>query len=191
MRLLAVLVLALALVAAGCAGDDESTAGDATTVQETTNEDTKSGETTDGDLSGGPADEDCQALAAAAVSFFRVVASAPGTPEQANALQELADTVPDELAADALTIAELYGRHAQELLADVDLDVDLELDLVLEAGETPSAEKIQAALPQLHAVLAQLQALLAQTQAALAPFDAAAEASERISAWAQENCPSG
>ena len=46
MRWLAILVLAVALVAAGCGGDDDSTASDDTTIEETLTDDTTTDETT-------------------------------------------------------------------------------------------------------------------------------------------------
>jgi hypothetical protein len=129
-------------------------------------------------------DDDCRALAAAWVSFVFAVVFPSGSPEQASALQRLADTVPAELEADVLTMAKGYRKFADNL-ADPDLDPDF--DLVaglaprLAAGEIPSDEQIQAALAQMHAALR-------QSQTALAPYDAATKASGRVSTWVKENC---
>jgi hypothetical protein len=169
-----VAVVALSVAAVGCGGNDESASGDTTatetttdetTTDETTTDETTTDETTDGtgDLSGVFADEDCLALVAAAASFGQALAGVSGTPEQTNAFEELADKVPDEIKADVQVLAEAYARYAAEIR-----------DVGLEAGQTPSAEQLQ------------------QLQAALASFDeqGVSEASERLSTWAQANCPS-
>ncbi|HSF62622.1 MAG TPA: hypothetical protein VLA69_13065 [Gaiellaceae bacterium] len=171
MRWLSVFValVALSVAAVGCGGSDESASGDTTvtdtTVTETTTDETTTDETTDGtgDLSGVFADEDCLALVAAAASFGQALAGVSGTPEQTNAFEELADKVPDEIKADVQVLAEAYAKYAAEIR-----------DVGLGAGQTPSAEQLQ------------------QLQAALASFDeqGVSEASERLSTWAQANCPS-
>jgi hypothetical protein len=170
--------LVLAFVGAGCGGgDDESAASDETTIEETLTEDTTTDETTtdetttdeettdDTDLSGVFADEDCLAMVAAVASFSQAFAGASGSSDETSAaFEELADKVPDEIQADVQVLANAYSDYAAELQ-----------DIGIEAGETPSAAQIQ------------------QLQAALASFDqqGVPEASERLSAWAQTNCPSG
>jgi hypothetical protein len=167
-----VVVVVLSVAAVGCGGSDESASGDTTatetttTTEETTTEETTTdGTTTDGtgDLSGVFADEDCLALVAAAASFSQAFAGATGTTEQTNAFQELVDKVPDEIKADVQVLAEAYAKYAAEIK-----------DIGLEAGQTPSAAQLQ------------------QLQAAVASFDeqGVSEASERLSTWAQTNCPS-
>jgi hypothetical protein len=170
MRWLAVLVLAVALVAAGCGGgDDESSASDETTIEETltdetTSEDTTTGsETTDDDvdLADVLADEDCQALIAAGVAFAQAFSGVSSSGDELEAFDELAEKVPDEIKADVQTLAEAYATYAAELA-----------DIGIETGATPTADQ------------------LAQLQAALASFDqeGVTAASERLSVWAEENC---
>jgi hypothetical protein len=172
MRWLSILVLAVALVAAGCGGDDDSSsASDDTTIEETlteettTDEETTTEETTDEttDLSGVLEDEDCLALASAGSAFAQAF-SGTGTSEDAEAFQELADSVPDEIKADVQVLAEAFATYSEELQ-----------DIGLEAGATPTAEQLQ------------------QLQAALASIDQTevTAASERLGTWAEENCTSG
>ena len=174
MRWLSVVVLVVALAATGfgCGGSNDSSASGDTTVtetttEETTSEETTSEETTTGettDLSGVFADEDCLALVAAAASFSQALAGASGTSDETNAFEELANKVPDEIKADVQVLAEAYAKYGAEIK-----------DIGLEAGQTPSAEQLQ------------------KLQAALASFDqqGVSEASVRLSAWAQTNCPGG
>ena len=173
MRWLSILVLALALVAAGCGGDDDSSASDDTTIEETLTEDTTTDETTTGDetttsgettdLSGVLEDEDCRALASAGSAFAQAF-TGTSSAEDAEAFQELADSVPDEIKADVQVLAEAFATYSEELQ-----------DIGLEAGGTPTAEQLQ------------------QLQAALASIDQAevTAASERLGTWAQENCTNG
>jgi uncharacterized protein (DUF885 family) len=162
-RWLSILVLALTLVAAGCGGDDDSSASDDTTIEETLTEDTTTDETTGDettDLSGVLEDEDCRALASAGSAFAQAF-TGTSSAEDAEAFQELADSVPDEIKADVQVLAEAFATYSEELQ-----------DIGLEAGGTPTAEQLQ------------------QLQAALASIDQAevTAASERLGAWAQENC---
>ena len=166
--------LALTLVGTGCGGGDDESSGDSdstvltdtTETEDTTTTDETTGEETtdDGDLSGVLADEDCRALVAAGASFAQAFAGASGTSDETDAFEELADKVPDEIKADVQVLAEAYASYAAELQ-----------DIGIEAGQTPNAAQIQ------------------QLQAALASFDqqAVSGASERLSAWADTNCPSG
>jgi hypothetical protein len=158
-RWLSVLVLALALVAAGCGGDDEpSSASEETTIEETTG--TTTSETTTGDFDF--ADEDCQALLGVGASIAAAFAGAAGTSDtDSEALDELASKVPEEIEADVQLLANAYGEYAAELE-----------DIGIEPGATPSAEQVQ------------------QLQAAIASLDQQelTAASQRIEAWAGENC---
>ena len=167
-----VAVSALALVGAGCGGDDEEasdettltdTFTDDTTTDETTTDEATTEETTDDDLSGVLADEDCRALAAAGAAFAQAFTGAGGA-EDVRAFEELADEVPDEIEADVRVLAEAYATYSTELE-----------DIGLAAGQTPNAEQLQ------------------QLQAALTSIDQqeVTAASERLSDWATENCPSG
>jgi hypothetical protein len=163
MRWLALVVMALALVAAGCGGgDDESAASDETTVEETT---TTADETTDestgtGDLSAILDDEDCLKLASIGASFAQAITGA--TDEEAvEAFQQLVDEVPDEIKADVQVLADWFAEYSAKLD-----------EIGLEAGATPTAEQIQ-----------ELQTALAATNQ-----QEVTAASERLGVWANENC---
>ena len=168
MRWLALLVLALALVAAGCGGgDDDSSAADDTTIEETTTtEDTTSEDTTsdddlsDDDLSGVLADEDCRELVNISVTFGQAIAGATDS-EAAEAFQDLVDDVPSEIQADVQILADWFAEYASTLQ-----------DIGIQAGQVPDAQQ------------------LAELQAAFAALDQeeVSAASERLSTWAQENC---
>jgi hypothetical protein len=164
MRWLAVFVMALALVAAGCGGADDSTASDETTVGETTaSEDTTtSEETTDTDVDASAilGDEDCVKLASIGATFAQAVTGA--TDEEATeAFQNLVDDVPDEIKADVQVLADWFADYSAKLK-----------DIGLQAGQTPTAAQV-----------AQLQAALADTNQ-----EELTAASERLQAWASENC---
>jgi hypothetical protein len=168
MRWLSILVLAVALVAAGCGGgDDESAASTETTVEETTTSDTTTSEdttteSTDTDLSGILGDEDCLALASVGATMAQAFSGASGsTDDNTEELEALADKVPDEIKADVQVLARAFATYADKLQ-----------DIGVEAGQTPSAEQLQ------------------QLQAAIASLDQEelTAASQRIEAWSQENC---
>jgi DNA polymerase/3'-5' exonuclease PolX len=167
MRWLSVLLLALALVAAGCGGgDDESSASDdttieeTTTVEETTTDDTTSEETTDTDLSGVLGDEDCLALAGVGASIAQAFSGAVDSGDEAD-LDELASKVPEEIRADVETLARALATYSEEIQ-----------DIGIEAGATPSPEQLQ----ELQAALASLNQ------------EELTAASQRLEAWSQENC---
>ena len=164
MRWLAVLVMALALVAAGCGGGDDSTASDETTVEETTTSEdtTTSEETTDTDVDASTilGDEDCLKLASIGATFAQAVTGA--TDEEATeAFQNLVDDVPDEIKADVQVLADWFAEYSAKLK-----------DIGLQAGQTPTAAQV-----------AQLQAALADTNQ-----EELTAASERLQAWANANC---
>ena len=164
MRWLAVLVMALALVAAGCGGGDDSTASDETTVEETTTSEdtTTSEETTDTDVDASDVlgDEDCLKLASIGATFAQAVTGA--TDEEATeAFQNLVDDVPDEIKADVQVLADWFAEYSAKLK-----------DIGLQAGQTPTAAQV-----------AQLQAALADTNQ-----EELTAASERLQAWANANC---
>jgi hypothetical protein len=166
MRWLSILVLALALVAAGCGGgDDDSSASDTTTVEETTTEETTDdGTATSGDFDF--ADEDCRGLVAAFLGVSQAFAAAAGgsdaeLQEQAEAFSEFADDVPEEIRADVQTLADAYGQY-----------IDVLQDAGLQPGELPTAEQAQQLQDALQAV---------------GTADVTA-ASERLGTWTTENC---
>jgi hypothetical protein len=166
MRWLSILVLALALVAAGCGGgDDDSSASDTTTVEETTTEETTDdGTATSGDFDF--ADEDCRGLVAAFLGVSQAFSAAAGgsdaeLQEQAEAFSEFADNVPEEIRADVQTLADAYGQY-----------IDVLQDAGLQPGELPTAEQAQQLQDALQAV---------------GTADVTA-ASERLGTWTTENC---
>jgi hypothetical protein len=167
-RWLAVLVMTLAIVAAGCGGGDDSAASDETTVEgtttsddTTTSEDTTSDETTDaGDLSGILDDEDCLKLASIGATFAQAITGATDE-EAAEAFQNLANEVPDEIRADVQVLADWFADYSAKVK-----------DIGIEAGKTPTAAQIQ-----------QLTAALAGTNQ-----EEVTAASERLGTWANENC---
>jgi hypothetical protein len=169
-RWLSVLVVALALVSAGCGGGgDESAASDETTTAETTTTgDTTTTETTTDDtstdttdLSGILGDEDCLALASVGATIAQSLSGATGTTENSDELADLADKVPDEIKADVQTLAEAYATYAAKIK-----------DIGIAPGATPTADQLQ------------------QLQTALASIDQEelTAASNRIEAWTQQNC---
>lgn len=168
LRWLSILVVALALVAAGCGGsDNESAASDETTIEETTTstdesstEESTDGETGDTDLSGILGDEDCLALVGVGASIAQAFAGAVDSGDQAD-LEELASKVPDEIRADVETLAQSLAAYSAKLE-----------DIGISIGATPSAQQLQ------------------QLQVALASLDQAelTEASQRLDAWSKENC---
>ncbi|HUF01531.1 MAG TPA: hypothetical protein VMN35_03820 [Gaiellaceae bacterium] len=172
MRWLALYVLVLALVAAGCGGgDDEAPASDETTVEETvievpTEDTTEDSESAGGDTDFDFADEDCQSLVAAYAGVSAAFAAAAGgsggdLSEQAEAFADYADDVPDEIRADVETLAAAYGQY-----------IEVIQDAGLEPGEIPSAAQAQQFQDALQDVGSE---------------DVTA-ASERLSAWTEENC---
>jgi hypothetical protein len=167
MRWLALLVMALALVAAGCGGSDSESAGpDETAIEETstetTSEDTTTHETTDTDVdvSGILDDEDCLRLAGIGATFAQAITGA-NDEEAAEALENLVDEVPSEIKADVQVLADWFAEYSAKVK-----------DIGIQAGQTPTAEQIQ-----------QLSAALADTSQ-----DEVTAASQRLGTWANENC---
>jgi ABC-type glycerol-3-phosphate transport system substrate-binding protein len=167
MRWFSILVLALALVAAGCGGgDDDSSASGDTTVEETTTDTTTTDTTTTDDGTGTTgefdfADEDCQALLGVGATIAAAFSATGGGDADTEELSELAGKVPDEIQADVQTLADAFGEYAAKLQ-----------DIGIEAGATPSPEQVQ------------------ELQAAIASLDQQelTAASQRVQAWATENC---
>jgi hypothetical protein len=172
MRWLSILVLALALVAAGCGGDDESSASDDTTIEETLTDETTDetttddGDTTDADADFDFADEDCRSLVAAFLGVSQAFAAAAGgtdseLQEQAEAFAEYADDVPEEIQADVQTLADAYGQY-----------IEVIQDAGIQPGQIPTAAQAQE---------------LSEALESVGTADVTA-ASERLSAWTTENC---
>jgi hypothetical protein len=165
-------VLALALAGVGCGGGDDESAGDDAGItitdsieetDETTTDETTDDSGTDTDAIPDFGDEDCQGLVAAYIAFSQALGSGLGGEDlgdQAEAIQEFAEEVPEEIEDDVRTLATAYREYA-DALANIDLG----------SGGVPSADQLQ-----------QIQ----EAAAALGPEVTAA--SERVSAWTQENC---
>ena len=161
MRWLALLVLSIALVAAGCGGGSNESAAttETTTAETTTTESTESTDTTD--LSGILDDKDCLALAGIGATIAQAFSGSTSGDTNTEELQQLVDKVPDEIQGDVQTLADAFGQYAARLKA-----------IGIKAGSTPSAAQLQ----QLQAAIASLnqQKLTA--------------ASNHIQAWAKDNC---
>jgi ABC-type Fe3+-hydroxamate transport system substrate-binding protein len=168
MRWFSILVLALALVAAGCGGsDDESSASDETTIEETLTDETSTDESTTDesttettDLTGVLGDEDCLALAGVGASIAAAFSGAVDSGDQED-LDELASKVPDEIKADVETLAQAFAAYSEKLK-----------DIGIAAGATPNAQQLQ------------------ELQAAIVSLDQEelTAASQRLEAWSKENC---
>jgi hypothetical protein len=175
-RLLTIaVVLALALLGAGCGGGDEASSDTETVVTETTDdtttEDTTTDETTTEDETetdgSSFASGDCAELIAASAQLSSAfgAAGSSGDLEDVSAIfDEFAANAPDEIREDLEILAAAYAEYF-DVLSDIDIA----------SGETPSPEA------------------LAQLQAAMASIDQAevTAASERLAAWSTENCPGG
>jgi hypothetical protein len=162
MRWLALLVLSIALVAAGCGGGSNESAAttttETTTTESTSTEDTSTGTT---DLSGILNDKDCLALAGIGATIAQAFSGATAGNANTEELQQLVDKVPDEIQADVQTLADAFGQYAAKLK-----------DIGIKSGSTPSAAQLQ------------------QLQAAIASLDQQklTAASNHIEAWAKDNC---
>jgi hypothetical protein len=165
-RLLTIaVVLLLALAGASCGGDDGETAGDTDTVTlKTTTDETTEETDTDETVGDSLASEDCQELINASASLSQALGSG-GTDSDLDDVStffdEFAEEAPEEIRADFQVLADAYEAYA-EAIAGIDL----------QSGETPDPEALQ------------------QLQDALTSIDQeeVTAASERISAWANENC---
>jgi hypothetical protein len=165
MAWIAALVSALLLVGAGCGGggDDEAADEPDVAITETTDETT----TDDLDTSGleGLASEDCLRLITIGAAIGQAFSGAGGADGETSELfEELVAKAPDEIKDDLQTVAGAYSEYA-DALADLDL----------QEGQVPSAADLQ------------------KIQAAIGSIDQAGvqAAAERLSAWAEQNCPSG
>ena len=167
-RIIVLLLASVALVAAGCGGDDSEATGDTDTVvvEETTTEDT-SGATTD-ETTGASTDDDisltgkCAEFAGLGAKISQAMAGGnAGLGDASKLFDELAAQVPDEIEDDFQVIADNFAKIA-DALKDVDLS----------SGATPSAEDLE-----------KLQELAKTLDSAEVQ-----EASANIEKWTQENC---
>ena len=169
-RLAVLLLAALALLAAGCGGDDENEASyeTETTIVETTDDDAT--ETDDDATETDDATEDdddalggeCAEFAGLSARLSQALSgSSSDLGSASEVFDELADQVPAEIQDDYEVLADNF-RELADALEGVDLS----------AGETPSQED-----------LARIQEI---TQSLDTPE--VREAAENIEAWATENC---
>ena len=167
MRLLTIaVVIALALVGAGCGGDNETSAEGDDVAIETTTDDTTTDETTTDDDTGDFdfASGECRDLVDASAELSQAFGAAGqdgDLDDVSDLFDEFAENAPDEVRDDFAILAEAYESYA-DVFADIDVD----------PGETPDAEA------------------LARLQEALASIDQAevTAASQRIETWAEQNC---
>jgi len=175
MALMALVVAAVALVAAGCGGSDNNEASgstDTTTVTETATETAASTETTSTETSTdtgssigtGALSGECKQLAQLGEKFSASLSGQSGDlGDVAKAFDQLAGQVPDEIKPDFQVLAENYKKIA-EALKGVDV----------QSGKAPTADqaaKLQQALTSIDNT---------KVQAAVT----------HLEAWAQKNCGS-
>jgi len=159
----------LLLLAAGCGGDSESSAGDSTATIEGSDTTEQSGADTSSS-SDTTSLADCAELTELSTKFTQALgaaASGSGTPDleaTAKAYEEFADEVPEEIRDAFQTVAAAFTTYA-EVLEDVDLS----------PGDTPDPDTL---------------AKLAEAATALNDTELTA-ASTEIAAWATENCNTG
>lgn len=178
LALLVLVVGMLALVAAGCGGDDgeDSATATDTAVEQTVEQDTGTTDamedesSTEGEGSSGEADlgtltGECAELTAVGARIAQTLSTQGGDVEaSAEYFSGLADAAPDEIKDDLEVFAEGFAEYAKAI-AGIDLS----------GGAVPTAED------------------LAKLQEAAKAFDdpRIQEASDNIQAWADENCTSG
>jgi phosphate transport system substrate-binding protein len=169
-RLAVLLLAALALLVAGCGGDDESEASDETAIVETTNDDGTETADDDGTETEDDTTEDgaaalegeCAEFAGLSAKLSQALSGSSSDLDSASEVfDELADQVPDEIQDDYEVLADNF-RELAEALEGVDLS----------GGSAPSQED-----------LAKIQEL---TQSLDTPE--VREAAQNIEAWATENC---
>lgn len=174
--ILPLLLIVVAVAAAGCGSSDksstpaaETSSGDTTAVNKSaSNGSSSSGSSSSGSLKGSK--DDCVHLAALGQKFQQAIASAnpSGSGDvkaqinaTAKAFQQFADEAPDAVKDDFKTFAAAFGSYANALGG-----------INLSSGQTPSAadiQKLQAASQKLNS--ADLR-----------------KATAHLTAWAQKNC---
>jgi hypothetical protein len=155
--------------AAGCGGDDDSTAADTELTETTTTEETETEETTEEETteeettdttetsSSGDISENCEEFAQIGAQVSSALTGTTDVNQIKSAFDELAAAAPDEIKDDFEVLAD-YMTSVADALGGVDVG----------AGEQPSPEAL--------AKLAQLDAT------------AATAASTNIAAWVTDNC---
>jgi len=172
MRWLALLVMSIALVAAGCGGGSNESAAttETSTAETTTTETTSTTEETSTEASGTTegtfnwTSKDCQNLVKAFVGLSAAVGAASSGQDVSPDVQQFAkyvDEVPDEIQADVKAIAGAYNEFLAKLK-----------DIGYTAGQVPTADQLQ-----------QLQ------DASKSMGDPKVQAAgERLTAWTTKNC---
>lgn len=170
-RLAVLLLAAIALLVAGCGGDDESGASDetSTAIVETTDDGTETddddGTETEDDATeddGAALEGECAEFAGLSAKLSQALSGSSSDLDSASEVfDELADQVPDDIKDDYEVLADNF-RELADRLQGVDLS----------GGSAPSQED-----------LAKLQEL---TQSLDTPE--VRKAAQNIEAWATENC---
>jgi ABC-type glycerol-3-phosphate transport system substrate-binding protein len=170
---IAVPVAALLLVAAGCGGSSDSSAGDSTATIEST--DTSNGTDTGASTDATDTNEDaslggCPELADLSAKFTEALGAAtggssmPDLEEVSDVYEEFADEAPEEIRDAVRTFAAAFAAYA-EAVKDVDF----------KPGEAPDPETLE------------------KLGEAAKAFDdpELTEATAEIEAWVKENCTTG
>lgn len=173
LRTVAVLALALgvlAVVVAGCGGDDSNDAsgsGDTVATESTVDEDTTVSDDTDTDIDLGDLSGECLEFAGIGAKIAEAMGGASGGSADIGKTSELFDELvskaPDEIKDDLEVLSEGIGKMA-EAFEGVDFA----------SGATPSADQ-----------LAKIQEVMSGLNSA-----ELTAAGENIEAWATENCTS-
>ena len=175
---IAVTLVTLVFVGAGCGGGSDEASSDTDTVvatdtigsEDTSTDETSTDETSTDDSGITSSDdfnwasEDCQNLVKAFVGLSAAVGAASGGSDVSGDVEEFAkyaDEVPDEIKADVQTLAAAYSTYIDKLK-----------DLGLTAGDIPTAAQAQ-----------QLQ----EAAQSLGTSEVSA-AGDRLTAWTNENC---
>jgi ABC-type Fe3+-hydroxamate transport system substrate-binding protein len=167
-RLTVLLLAVLALLAAGCGGDDSNEASsdtDTAIVEQTTSQEateTSRSEATGTEAGGTTLSGECAELAGLGARIAQAISGSNADVEQASKLfDELATKVPDEIKPDFQVIAKNFSKIAEKMK-----------DLNLSAGGKPSTDDL--------AKLQELSASLSSPEVTAA--------GQRIQAWAEKNC---
>ena len=171
MKLMAVALIALAVVAGGCGGSKKKSASGATTATEasTNSEATTTAASTTQALPTFASTKNCQQLMTLGVKMSAALRASAGNGlssvgDEANVFKALASAAPSEIRGDFETFATAFTAYAQALTK-----------AGLQAGKTPTAK--------------QLTLLASASKSFSEPKLQAAE--QHLSTWAQKNCGIG
>jgi hypothetical protein len=165
----AVAVLVLALVVAGCGGGKKKSAAAGTTAASTSTAATTVGSTTSAVAPTFASTKNCQQLMALGLKVSAALRASAGggvstLGDEATAFKALASAAPSEIRGDFQTFAVAFSAYAQALT-----------NAGLKPGKTPTATQVAG--------------LATAAKSFSAPKLLAAE--QHLSAWAQKNCGVG